>query len=366
MAKKEASAGARAKLFPLNMNLYVVIAIFVLIIFLSYLVVKPYLITVISAVIVAMIFYPVYSWISGKIKRKSLSSLLTTLAVLLVIVIPAGFFVSSVAEDAYSAYTSLKGAIDRNEIFIEDCKSGIICDANNKLKDLASELSRQDLFKKLGTQARDYSLKYGGDLIRVVFSFLLKIFIFLFVLFYLFRDGEKSLDYIRSIIPLDNKHTNEFIKSIKGTLYAIFYGLFLTALVQGVLSTLLYIILGLPSPIFLGFLTLIGALTIGTWIVWAPAGIWMLIDGLLSSNNVLITKGIILLAIGAVIISVLDNVLKPYLIGQRTTMALPLIMIGLFGGIQLFGLIGIFLGPVILSLFTVLIKIYMESDITER
>ena len=350
-------------LFSANMKTYVLLGLVLVLLFLSYLIVKPFLITVLTAVIVALIFNPIHQSINRRIGRPSFAALVSTFLVFLIIVVPASFFVAQVGEDAYSAYTSLQTLLVQDSLSIPACEGDtrIFCLLSNGFNNFMQGIRENGLLREFGLQARSLSISYGSDLLRTVLSFVFKTFIFVLVLFYLFRDGQRFTEYRKKSLPLAELHKYTLIAKANETLYAVLYGVFLTGMLQAVLATILYLILGLPSPFFLGLLTFIGGITIGTWIVWAPAGIWFLAQGLMTENNPLIIKGIVLLAIRVTLISMLDNVLRPYLIGRKTTVPIPLIIIGLLGGLQLFGLVGIFLGPIILALLIVTVNLATQQ-----
>ena len=345
---------------PQNTRFYGMVGLFLILLFLSYLVVKPYLITIMTALIVAMIVYPFHRSLQQRLQKPTLTALITTILVFLIIVIPASFFISALAQDAYAAYLNLQSTLAEDTAASLPCTEGVVCALTNQLRDLLLELKQQGAFAELGKTVRDLSLIYGGDILRFAVVFIFKIFVFVLVLFFLLRDGEQLIAFVKRILPLDEAHKKHFLEKTSETLYAVMYGVFLTALIQSIIATLLYAIAGLPSPLVLGFLTLLGALTIGAWIVWAPAGVITLLVGLMNSDTSIIIAGIVVLVVGAVI-SALDNILRPYFIGKRSKVHFAVIVVGLLGGLQLFGLVGIFVGPVILSLLIVALQLSAEK-----
>jgi predicted PurR-regulated permease PerM len=144
-------------------------------------------------------------------------------------------------------------------------------------------------------------------------------------------------------------------------IYATIYGGVLIAMIQGVLGGLSFWILGLPSPIFWG--TAMGLLSFipigGTALIWAPAAIILVIGGA-------VLKGIVLVGIGVFVISMVDNLLRPFFISTRTNIHPLLLFFSVLGGVQAFGLIGLFAGPLIATLFLTLVEIYIQGIEPEK
>jgi len=144
-------------------------------------------------------------------------------------------------------------------------------------------------------------------------------------------------------------------------IHATIYGGILIAMIQGVLGGLSFWILGLPSPIFWG--TAMGLLSFipigGTALIWGPAAIILIIGGAVS-------KGIVLVGIGVFVISMVDNLLKPFFISTRTNIHPLLLFFAVLGGVQAFGLIGLFAGPLIATLFLTLVEIYIQGIRLEK
>jgi len=343
-----------------DIHKYIFIIVLFLLAYLSYLLIKPYLITIITAFIITLIFYPVYKLILKGVKKKTIASLLTILIIFLILIVPSIFITQKLANDTYDLYKSFQGSVDNDGIFSEGCE-GILCDFIEPIENSLSVLKKEETLTNLGKVAKDYSLRYGKGVFFVIGDFVIKFFIFLLILYYLFIDGVNLVEYIKKVLPMDKSYQNELIEKAKNTLYAVLYGNFLTGIIQAILAVILYYILGVPSPLFFGLITFIGAITIGTWIAWGPVAIWMIIQGILTSTNSLVIKGIVLIVIGVAVISTLDNLVRPYLIKRMTDTNVVVILLGLLGGIKLFGLIGVFIGPVILALFLVSVRIYSEK-----
>jgi predicted PurR-regulated permease PerM len=168
----------------------------------------------------------------------------------------------------------------------------------------------------------------------------------LLTLFFFYRDGETIATQAEQVIEgFFGDRLNPYVMTAAKMTRAVVYGLLVTAIAQGVLAGIGYALLGVTAPVLLGFLT--GVLSIvpliGTASVWVPVGIYLLSVGL-------VWKGIVMLVWGAVLVYPADNVLRPILISNATRVPFLIVMFGALGGLEAFGLVGIFTGPVVLAI----------------
>jgi predicted PurR-regulated permease PerM len=179
--------------------------------------------------------------------------------------------------------------------------------------------------------------------------------IMLFLLFFFLRDGDAMLARVRRLIPLDDVRKERLFRQLSGVTRAIVVGTSVTAFLEGVLIGAGFTIAGLPSPVVFGVLAaLLSMLPVGgAALVWGPAVIWLFVDGRWG-------YGIFMLAWG-LLISGLDNVLRPWLISGRARISALAVFIGVLGGISAFGPIGLIAGPVVLSLALALVEFAEES-----
>jgi len=184
---------------------------------------------------------------------------------------------------------------------------------------------------------------------QLLFGFLL-MFI---AMFFLFRDGPLLRKLVEESNPLPTAYESEIIKKFQDVSYAIFVGSILTAIVQGLLGAFLFWALGIRAPLFWGAIIAFVSLVpiVGAFIVWVPWTAFLLLVGQT-------VKGIVLLAIGGLVVSSIDNFLKPIIIQGRTDMHPMLVFLSVLGGMQAFGFQGIVLGPLIVVLFVSFLSFY--------
>jgi predicted PurR-regulated permease PerM len=295
------------------------------------------------------------------IKSKHLCAIILIIIILLGVGIPLGYLVKNLAKETFVTYFSAKQKLYAGELFPTACEKSVYCDISQKIKSFLAEPQTKYYLQLAGDKTQEYLLNYGGSFIFKLPGRIVDLFIFIIMLFFFLIDGKKLLAFVKELLPLDKKHQDHLFKQTKDTIYAVLYGHFLTAFVQGIIGGVIFYFLGMNSPIFWGaVMTLFAIIPIGTWVVWAPAAIGLIFAGIATGDPVLIWKGIILFILGIGFISLIDNFIKPYFIGAKTKIHMAVIILGLFGGLLWFGLIGIFLGPLILMLMIAVFNIYRE------
>ncbi|MFN0164072.1 MAG: AI-2E family transporter [Burkholderiales bacterium] len=178
----------------------------------------------------------------------------------------------------------------------------------------------------------------------------------LLALFFLYRDGEALLEQVRSVLRrIVGARVDGYIEAAGATTSAVVYGLVLTALAQGVLAGLGYWVAGVKAPVLMAALTvLIALIPFGTPFVWGSIGVWLVLNGQTAA-------GIGLLAWGTLVVSWVDNLIRPMVISSATRIPFLLVMFGVLGGLAAFGLIGLFIGPVILAVLMAVWREWLED-----
>jgi len=179
------------------------------------------------------------------------------------------------------------------------------------------------------------------------------VLITLFLLFFFFRDRKPALRALRHLVPLSRNESDEVFTRVEDTIFATLYGSVVVAFIQGALGGLIFSLLDLPAPLFWG--VVMGLLAIvpmlGTFVIWLPAAMFLAIQGEWG-------KALILVAWGAIVIALVDNLVYPLLVGKRLRLHAALVFIAIVGGIFLFGAAGVVLGPLVLSITDALIEVW--------
>jgi predicted PurR-regulated permease PerM len=336
-------------------------------IYLLYQILSPFLSSIIWAILLAIVLYPLFQKFQRLFKKREvLSALLMTMLVLIVIVLPFTLLMVSLASDAVDIYHQVEEMIETGQLqaYFEKIKeipilNWILAGLGQHI-DL-SQTNPLPLLLKNINRISTFVFNQTTVLLKGLSTLIVGFFFTLLSLYYLFKDGSHLFGRLKEIIPLPPRERDLLIQRFEDMIYATIYGGILIAMIQGVLGGLSFWILGLPSPIFWGSaMALFSFIPIGgTALIWAPTAVILLIGG-----DVL--KGILLLGIGVFVISMVDNLLKPFFISTRTNIHPLLLFFAVLGGIQAFGLIGLVAGPLIATLFLTLIEIYIQGIKPEK
>jgi len=331
-------------------------------IYLLYQILSPFLSSIIWAFLLAMVFYPLFQKLQRVLKKREVfSAIIMTLFVFIIIVLPFTLLMVSLASEVVDVYHRAEEMIRTGQLqaYLERAKEIPI------LKWILARLSEHidfsqadplPLLLKNLKQISTFIFNQSTTLLKGFSTFIAGFFFTLLSLYYLFKDGSRFFNGLKEIVPLPPKERDLLIQRFRDMIYATIYGGILIAIIQGILGGLFFWILGLPSPIFWGTaMALLSFIPIGgTALIWAPAGIILLIGGA-------VLKGLVLLGLGVFVISMVDNLLRPFFISTKTNIHPLLLFFAVLGGIQAFGLIGVVAGPLVATLFLTLIEIYIQG-----
>jgi len=341
---------------------YAIISFIVLLCVLCFFLVKPFIAPLTFGILIGYMFSPAYKKLTKKIKNKNLASFLFSFSLLFILSVLVALLMTGLVKEATSIYSNVKEEV----VKISDVK---IFFSNPILQKFISEEKINDYTSQMIQTVAGAIKNSISPLISGVSKFIIGLTLVFFIIFYIFRDGEKYAKTIRRLLPkilnLKGKKENFVINNMKLTVNALIYGDIVISIIEGFLGGLLFYMLGLPSPILIG--VAIGILSflpaIGPLIIWLPASIILILNGI-GTSNLMIVKGIILIIFGSVVLGLLDNVLKPKLVGQKSHMNPIIIFIGVLGGLYLMGPIGVILGPLVFAILISIFKIY-TGDIHE-
>ena len=329
---------------PIGSSRYFFIGLLLTVLLLSFWIIKPFISYVFLAFLLSYVFHPMYEKVRIKLKSPALSASIIISIVLLLLIIPMFLIVTQFVVQATSVYSSI-------ETFSLEGLSSLILDHTGFSLDVGAFL--QSSIGQLRTYILSASINLLGSLTEVAIG----LFIMFFLIFYLFIDGRGFLAYVKAVLPLKKNHVNTLLHEVKDVTYAVLYGQILAAFVQGFVGGIGFFVFGVSNPIFWGFIMAILSLLpfIGAAIVWIPVTLLLLGQGYYFA-------GFGLLIYCALIVSNIDNVIKPKLIGRKADIHPAVVVLGVFGGLSAFGFVGLFAGPLLLSLGLILIKFYREEE----
>ena len=322
---------------------------------------SPFIKAIFWSAILAFAFHPVYSRLKNGLRSDTLAALLMTVLIFLLVVPPVIFLIINLATQAIDLYQFVADYIrqGRLETLIDRVRS-IHTIQNIEERIIEWEPFRKNLESWLLSSARgigNFTAAQAGTITKNLFFVVLNVFMMTFLVFVFLKDGQMIFDFIYQTAPLDEKNKRPIFDRISQTLSAVIRGQLLTGLTQSIVAGLFFWLIGIPIPIFFATLTFITAMipVIGAASIWVPLVIYL-------AAIQEWTKAGMLFAFGALVISLIDNIMKPALIGEKTKLPYFLLFFGILGGIKIYGLMGIFLAPTLLSLFFALVGIYQKRN----
>ncbi|MEM8725410.1 MAG: AI-2E family transporter [Pseudomonadota bacterium] len=319
----------------------------------------PFATPLLWSALAAIMFQPLYKWSLRKCRgRRNPAALLTLTIILLAVILPALWIGTLVVGEALG----LIAALQRDPIDLAAWANQVYAMLPNAAQEMVDESGWTDM-SEAQDRLQDLLGESAGMLASQAFSigsgalsFLLSFGLGLYVLYFLLRDGSRIGETILHSVPVEREIADRLAERFLGIVRAVIKGSGVVGLVQGTLGGITMMIAGVPSALLLGVMMAILALipAVGTALVWAPIGLWLLVSGE-------IWQGIFVLGSGFIIISSADNVLRPILVGRDTGIPDWIILVTTLGGLSIAGFSGIVLGPLVAGLFLASWSILQEQ-----
>ncbi|CAG0957571.1 Putative transport protein YdiK [Methanosarcinales archaeon] len=338
--------------------------IFLLALFLFFKIIEPMITIFLSSILITYLSYPLYKKIRKRISNKFLSIILTILVIVIVLLLPFSYLVFEVTQQSFEFYNSLSSNIAKGSLFGIGCTSADskICSLiNNIEKFSAKSLSKIGFDKQLQKILPRLEEILTNYFIEIPLAILNGGFI-LFISYFLFNDGEKIIQKIVGWVPIRKKAVKKLIDKFEKVTYAVVFGQLFVAMALGFVAIIGFYIFGVPFPIFWGVMTAFFSLIppVGTAIIWVPASFYLVLSGYLTEDYITLSKGVGLFVYGLLIISTIDNILRLKIIQAKADVQPIILIAGVIGGVNLFGVIGLFLGPIILPLLLTYFETFRE------
>ena len=318
------------------------IGIFVL----TFFILKPIIISIIFGLLFAYIFSPVYKKINKRIKGRGLAAFILMLGLTAIIAIPLIYIVPIIVTQTFDTYILLKG-VDFTSFFSgffePEFARTIAINIDNFLGQIFSGLLNQ--FTNLLVNLPSLFLQFA---------------VFLFTFFFAIKDSDKLSNYLCSLSPFSSETEKKLSKELRGITNAIVFGQVLIGIIQGLAVGIGLLLLGVPKAMILTFLAMIVSMVpvLGSWLVWFPVSILLMATGQTFA-------GIFLLIYGALFVSTIDNILRPYFLSRKSNLPIALGVIGTIGGLYFFGIAGLVLGPLIIAYVLIIIEFYRQGKLKE-
>lgn len=321
--------------------------IMAILVVLSFLLLRPILLSIIVGIILSFIFSPLYSWLYKKTKLKNLPVILICLVLIALIILPLWFFTPFLIDQSIKLYRASQEL-----------------DIVTPLKNIFPSLfASQDFSTEIGSIIQSFITKTANSLMNYFSNILLEfpiimlhIFVVFCTFFFVLRDKNEIIEYIKSLLPFSKEVEKKLFESTKQITYSVLYGQIILGGIQGVILGIGLFLFGVPNALLLSVLGLIAGILpiIGPSIVGVPVAIFLLIGG-----NYFSAFGIILFTIAS---SWSDTLLRPILVSKKIKLNTGIVLIGMIGGFLLFGVLGFILGPLILAYLIIIFEIYRSKD----
>ncbi|MBS1264055.1 MAG: hypothetical protein MAG715_01254 [Methanonatronarchaeales archaeon] len=315
----------------------------------SLIVLRPLLTYLIAAAMLVFVTYPLYEAVERRTGRPRLSSALVVFALIVAVITPSAIVTSTAINESGQVVsavmsTGIDGFFDigRAEAFLEEATG----------RPLSLEERVDGWLREIGQGFTERLT----ELVEAVTSFIVGVFVMVFAMFYLYRDGPAAVSMTRDILPMDEGRKDAMFQEVRTVTWAMVAGHLFTSIVQGAVGAVGFFLFGVGNAAFWGFVMIILALipVIGPLLLYIPAAAVMLLNG----ETV---QGTGLLVYGVVVVSMVDNLVRPLLVEKRAHVHPVITLVGVLGGLSVFGIMGLFIGPVILAVFMGTLRTYLRE-----
>jgi len=332
---------------PKSVAKIITLCIFAALIVTSFLILKPFISAILTALVLAYIFRPIHLKLNKIIKKPTLSAFLVSLLVFIILVVLGAVILNVAAKQMINFY-----AYTQSTDIIAPIKAVLA-----KITDSSFSMQISYLLDTGLKNATSYMVNYFSSLILDLPVIIIQLIVTFFVMFYFMRDADIIGKYIRSILPFEEHTKEKFFTRFSEITSGVIYGTIIVGLIQGIVAGIGYFLFGVQGAFLLMLMSIIlSVFPIGPWLIWLPTGVNLLIHG---KTN----EGIGLLLFGLIIVSYIDNVVRPYFVGRKAKMRGAIVLIGMLGGISLFGIIGVIVGPIILDYLLIFLEFYRTGHL---
>lgn len=322
--------------------------IFIGLLVLSFFILKPIILSIALGFILAFIFAPIYNFFYRVTKMQNFSAFLICILLILILVVPLWLFTPTIIKQSFKIYESVQKI-----------------DFVSLLKNIFPSVFASDQFsQEVGSMIQSFINKslnsFLNSMASVVLNFptlMLQFLVVIFTMFFVLRDGDLLAVYLESLLPFSEDVKKKFFKSSRDITKAILYENIIVGIIQGLILGIGFFLFGVPNALVLTLLGMVvGVLPVlGPMLLWVPVLIFLMVKG----DNVAVL-GILFVGL---LSSNIDNILRPWLVSRRTKVHTTVILIGMIGGLLYLGVLGLILGPLVLSYLIIVLDLYREKEL---
>jgi len=314
---------------------------------LAFLILQPVFVSVITGLLLAYIFLPVYKYLVRIVRYKSLAAGILLAVLILIIVIPFWIFFPNLIDQFFALFRTIQtlniSQVIRN--FFPGASEQFVVQVSLVFNDLSSNLTSLVL---------NYLLSLSTNIPNLLIQFLIIAFVFFFTI----KDTDALMKFVSDISPFGKSKRAALVSHFRGITDSIIYGHIIAGIVQGLFAGIGFYFAGFSNSAVLTLITMIICIIpfLGAFIMWVPASIYLFATG-----NTTIT--FIYLIYNIVIVANIDNLIRTYIVSRRTDISQAVILVGMMGGLLVFGVIGLIIGPLILGYFIIFLKSYKDKTL---
>lgn len=323
------------------------LVVFLTLLVVSFFLLQPILMSIIIGMILAFIFFPLYRFGVRLFRSEAGSALFMCGLLLIAMVLPIWFLTPVLIDQSLQIYFSAQNV-----------------DYATPLQTLFPQLFSSEDFTYMAadaihsfvTQTANKLANSFTNLILNLPIILLHLAVIFFVFFFVLKDSDELVNYIKSLLPFPKEVQRKFFENTKGITISVLYGQVVVGVFQGLLVGIAFFVFGVPNGLFLTLLAILAGVfpIIGTTIIWLPVAIFLAVSG-----NYFAAIGITLVG---VISTNLDNILRPLIVARRTNIHSSVVLIGMVGGFFLFGIMGFIVGPLVLAYLLIVLELYRDKS----
>lgn len=343
-------AGVRSLIFSRVSFVLILLGITVLFGF----IVRRFVMPTLLAAITSALFAPLYRWMHRRVPVARFAASLTLIVILLVFVIPIGIFGYLAVDSFILQMERLNENIDAVEEWVRGAISDISWLPVIRRLDLETALDEGRLLGSISGLSQRLATGVG-EFVTGVGNFLLLAFIYLYTLYFFLKDGDRILQVIFDKIPMRRADKTSLLSKFVSVTRATIKGTLVIGLFQGVIGGVVMAVLGVPGALIFGvlFVFLAAIPNFGAVLIWVPVSIGLFLQGA-------IVRGVLMVLLGGILVGLVDYLLRPRLIGEDIRIHEILVLFGVLGGLVVFGVFGLILGPIVMAVFVQLWSIYAE------
>ena len=326
---------------------------------------QPFLLPISLAAILVSLCYPAFDWTCDRLKgRRSWAALVTCLSVTAIIIVPFVTLVILLASEVTSVYQQFQEKLSQGELEeLLSWKNHPYLEPLQRWTAPYLNLEDIDLVGSVAgalRQASVFFLRYSTTMLTGIFQVITGFLVMLVTMFFLFRDGNRLMEEVKTWTPFTQRYEQLLIAKFREVSSATVVGSLLTAVAQGIAGGVVFWILGVPNPLFWGFMTALFSLVpvVGTGLVWIPWAIYFFATG--SWLRAVLLAALMVLGVGMI-----DNILRPLFIEGKAKMHTLLVFFSIMGGISYFGIIGMIFGPIVVAVGLTCLELFKVEFGTE-